>query len=95
MSGAMEEAERFWALGLNSVPNKQVCNRHIDEYAIKNFIRRRAEDGTCDYCGRETTVVELEDLMIFIMETVCSFYSDPADFMFYNGEGRRIFGTTL
>lgn len=85
MSGVMEEAERFWALGLNSIPDKQVCNRHIDEYAIRNFIRRNAEDGTCDYCGRETKVVELEKLVIFLMETVCSFYTDPADFMSYNG----------
>lgn len=85
MSGAMEEAERFWSLGLNSVPDKQVCGKHIDEPAIKNFIRRKASSGSCDYCNRETKVITLEALMTFIMETVTRFYCDPAEFMPYNG----------
>jgi hypothetical protein len=93
MSGVMEEAERFWALGLNSIPEKHLCSRHIDEYAIRNFINRTAEEGTCDYCGRDTKVVELEDLMTFIMETVYSFYSDPAEFMSYNGREGGYLGT--
>ena len=84
MSMVMEEAERFWALGLNNVAEKDLCGRHIDERAIKNFIRRTGTPGVCDYCGRETTTISLESLMMLIMETVTDFYCDPADFMYYN-----------
>jgi hypothetical protein len=83
MSGVMEEAMRLEELGLNTVPDTNVCSKHIDEPAIRNFIRRNASRGYCDYCERATSVVVLEDLMEFIMEAVLRLYTDPANFMPY------------
>jgi hypothetical protein len=83
MSGVMEEAMRLEELGLNRVPDTNVCAKHIDEQAIRNFIRRNASRGYCDYCQRATSVVLLEDLMKFIMEAVVRLYTDPANFMSY------------
>ncbi|WP_338648498.1 HEPN-associated N-terminal domain-containing protein [Flavobacterium sp. KS-LB2] len=83
MSGVMEEAMRLEELGLNRVPDTNVCANHIDEPAIRNFIRRNASRGYCDYCERATSVVPLEDLMEFIMEAVVRLYTDPANFMSY------------
>lgn len=85
MSGAMDEAMRFEDLGLNGVPDKSVCANHFNEKAIKNFIRRTSDRGYCEYCYKNTSVVSLEDLMIFLMEAVQGFYTDPANFMSYNG----------
>lgn len=84
MSGVMKEAMRFEDLGLHSVPDKKVCLNHFEEKPIKNFIRRNADRGYCDYCNKNKSVVALEDLMVFIMEAVQAFYTDPANFMSYN-----------
>lgn len=81
----MEEAMRMEALGLNRVPEKSVCSNHFDEKSIKNFIRRKASKGHCDYCERNTSVIALEDLMEFLMQAVANFYTDPGNFMSYNG----------
>ncbi|TGD59389.1 HEPN-associated N-terminal domain-containing protein [Flavobacterium humi] len=83
MSGAMEEAMRLEELGLNTVPDTNVCAKHIDEPVIRNFIRRNASRGYCDYCEKTISVVPLEDLMEFIMEAVVRLYTDPANFMSY------------
>lgn len=85
MSGVVEEAIRMEALGLNSVPDKNVCSNHFEEKTIKSFIRRSAHRGYCDYCEKETSVAALEDLMEFLMDAVQAFYTDPANFMSYNG----------
>lgn len=84
MSGASEEYERLNELGLTSIPNRSVCVKHIDELGIKNFIRKTSSKGFCDYCERDTAVIQLEDLMEFIMRTIAYFYTDPANFMSYN-----------
>lgn len=80
----MDEAMRFEDLGLQSVPDKKVCLNHFDQKPIKKFIRRNADMGYCDYCNKNKYVIALEDLMIFMMEAVQAFYTDPANFMSYN-----------
>lgn len=74
---------RLEELGLNKVPDRYVCGKHIDDPAIRNFIRRESSRGYCDYCNRETSIVPLEDLMEFIMKAVARLYTDPANFMSY------------
>lgn len=83
MSRAMDEAMRLQELGLYTVPDTYVCRNHINEPAIKNFIRRTSTRGYCDYCEKSTSVVSLEDLMKFIMEAVLRSYTNPANFMSY------------
>ena len=85
MSGVMEEVMRLEALGLNRVPDKNVCSNHFDDKPIKNFIRRTSSRGYCDYCDKSTSVIALEDLMQFLMQAVANFYTDPGNFMSYNG----------
>lgn len=80
----MDEAMRLEELGLNTVPEKYVCAKHIQEPAIRNFIRKTASRGYCDYCEKSTSVIPLEDLMEFIMEAVLRLYTDPANFMSYD-----------
>lgn len=83
MSGAMEEAMRAWERGLSSVPDKVVCSSHIDDYAIRLFIKRNGQNDKCDYCGKRRVVVELESLMEFLTDALLHFYTDPANFMPY------------
>ncbi|WP_407531873.1 HEPN-associated N-terminal domain-containing protein [Elizabethkingia meningoseptica] len=94
MSGVMEMAEHLESLGLNTIPSKNVCYRHIEEKAIKNYIRRNAALGACDYCNKNTKVISLESLMFFVMDTVVCFYTDAVNFLSYNGREGGYLGTT-
>jgi len=82
MSGADFEAMDNYNRGLYRVPDTKVCYRHINDLAVKKFIKLKSKPGTCYYCGRKSTkVVGLETLMRFLMEAVAHFYKDPAEFM--------------
>ncbi|MGF7230591.1 HEPN-associated N-terminal domain-containing protein [Arachidicoccus sp.] len=84
MSGVLEEAMNLWSYGLNGVPDKCVCADHIEDTAVRQFVKRNGEKGCCDYCGKTKAVAELEKVMIFLMETVCNFYTEAAEFAPYN-----------
>lgn len=94
MSGVFEEAMRLESLGLNSVPDKNLCAVHIEEDSIKKFIRSKSSHGYCNYCKKDKSVVPLEDLMEFLMEAVARFYTDPVDFMSYSSAEGGYLGTT-
>jgi hypothetical protein len=94
MSGAYDEYMEMSDRGLSAVPDKLVCWRHIDESFITKYIKRNSSSGVCDYCDRQTKVMALEDLMVFIMDTVGSLYTDPANFMGYNSREGGYQGTT-
>ena len=84
MSGIMEEAEAFYASGLVPGPDKSVCKKHVLESAVQSFVKKQGSRGSCDYCNRITSVVPLEDLMKFLMDTVRYFYTDPVEFASYS-----------
>jgi hypothetical protein len=83
MSGAMEAAMRAWERGLSSVQDKMVCASHIDDYAVRHFIKSSGGKGKCDYCGKHKIVIELEKVMEFLTDALLHFYTDPANFMSY------------
>ena len=76
MSGIMEEREAFHAFGLVPGPDKSVCKKHVLESAVQAFVKKQGTRERCDYCNRITSVVPLEHLMKFLMNTVRYFYSD-------------------
>lgn len=94
MSGVFEEAMRLESLGLNTVPDKNLCASHIEEDSIKKFIRKESNPGYCDYCMKNRSVIPLEDLMEFLMGAVSRFYTDPVEFMSYNSAEGGYLGTT-
>lgn len=76
------------ALNLSSIPEKNLCIKHIDEKSIKRFIKKNYSPGYCDYCNKELNVVSLEDLMEFMMQGISNFYEDAVNFMSYDsGQG--------
>ncbi|PZU10499.1 MAG: RES domain-containing protein [Chryseobacterium sp.] len=72
------------AMNLNSIPDKQICARHFEDRSIINHIKRNQIDGYCDYCEKELKVIDLENLMEFIMAGIANFYTDAANFMSYD-----------
>lgn len=94
----MGQAKQRW-IELNerhigSVPDKKVCIKHFEDKIIKRFIRKNYERGFCDYCQKDLKVVELEDLMTFIMAGISNFYEDAANFMSYNSQEGGYLGET-
>jgi len=83
MSGVDQWAEELRSYGLNNGPDKNVCSIHFSDAAIKIKISRGGFKDCCDYCGKIRTVMSLEDLMKFLMETVMYYYKDPVDFASY------------
>ncbi|WP_113663497.1 HEPN-associated N-terminal domain-containing protein [Pedobacter nanyangensis] len=83
MSMVMEAAMAAWERGLSSVPDKSVCSSHIDDYAVRLFIKRNGEMGTCDYCKKSRLVIDLDMLMEFLTDALMHFFTDPANFMSY------------
>ncbi len=79
---------------ISSVPDKNVCVKHIEDKALKKFIRKNYSLGYCDYCEKEVKVVSLESLIEFIMEGVSNFYEDAANFMNYNSREGGYLGET-
>ncbi|MDE1208171.1 HEPN-associated N-terminal domain-containing protein [Tenacibaculum larymnensis] len=83
------------AINLNSVPDKHLCVKHINDNTIKRFIRENYTNGYCDYCEKEVKVVSLEDLLEFMMLGISNFYEDAANFMSYNGREGGYLGETF
>jgi hypothetical protein len=73
------------ARNISNIPDKNLCIKHIDDYAINRFIRKNYRTGYCDYCEKELKVVSLESLLEFMMIGISNFYEDAANFMSYNG----------
>ncbi|WP_348812447.1 HEPN-associated N-terminal domain-containing protein [Flavobacterium maritimum] len=86
----MGQAKQRWIelneRNIGNVPDKKVCVKHFEDKYIKKFIRQNYDDGFCDYCQKDLKVVELEDLMKFIMSGISNFYEDAANFMGYNSQ---------
>ena len=71
---------------ISNIPDKNLCVKHINDNAIKRFIRKNYSNGYCDYCEKEVKVVSLESLLEFMMLGISNFYEDAANFMSYNGK---------
>ncbi|MBI6118346.1 HEPN-associated N-terminal domain-containing protein [Salegentibacter maritimus] len=93
MGGAKKRMMEFEMQNLMSIPDKNVCVKHINDNAIKNFIRKNYELGYCDYCEKELKVVSLENLMEFMMLGISNFFEDAGNFMGYNGREGGYQGT--
>ena len=81
VKGKMLELE---GRNISSIPDKNVCIKHIEDKALKKFIRKNYSLGYCNYCEKDVKVVSLEELLEFIMEGISNFYEDAANFMSYN-----------
>lgn len=84
MSGVMEEFMRLQELGLEGIPNKHLCVKHIHEPNIKSFIRKNYKNGHCDYCNKKLKVITLQELMEFMMKCIKQQYDDAANYWNYD-----------
>ena len=62
--------------GYSEPPCKIVCFHHFDDNHIKQFIKRNASKGECEYCGRKGNVIELSTLVEFLFEKIFTYYGD-------------------
>lgn len=79
---------------LGYIKETYVCSRHIDDYAIKEFIRENTYNGKCSYCGRKGKVVAFLELMKLIMCGIGLIYEDAANWMSYESKEGGYLGNT-
>ncbi len=95
----MGQVKQHWIehqeLHLSSIPDKKVCVRHFEDKTINNFIRKHYQDGYCNYCNKDVKVVDLEDVLVFMMEGISNYYEDAANFMGYNSREDGYQGITF
>lgn len=72
-----------WDRGFSNVPEKSLCNLHIEETAIRLYINRSGIRGICDYCGLRRAIRPLEEVVAYVADGIGRFYTDPANFMSY------------
>ena len=56
MGGVKQRWLELESRHLSSIPDKNICIKHIDDKSIKNFIKHNYNDGYCDYCAKELKV---------------------------------------
>ncbi len=79
-----EQLERQMELGYGNVPDKNVCAECISDYALKNFIREKADEYKCSYCLKESDepiAIALVQLVDYICECIHTEWEDPAECM--------------
>ncbi|WBL24254.1 HEPN-associated N-terminal domain-containing protein [Zunongwangia sp. HGR-M22] len=85
MGGAKHRMMELEEQNLMSIPDKNVCVKHINDNAIKTFIKKNYKPGYCDYCEKDLKVVSLEELLEFMMRGISNFFEDAGNYMSYNG----------
>jgi hypothetical protein len=75
---AMEISERGYGL----VPDKAICDRHVDDDWLRDFIRSSASEKRCDYCGRTSgkeIACSLEVVVEIIADVLHTYWGDAND----------------
>ena len=84
MGRAKEDWMELDEMNLGHIPDKFICNQHLNDYAINEHIDNISVSGKCSYCNKEKDVIPLRALMFFIMEGISFLYENAANWMSYN-----------
>lgn len=95
MSQVLHYMMELEELNLGSIPEKSLCVDHIDDGAIKRFIKQNYISGYCDYCERPRKVIELEDLMRHVMSFINEEYTDAGNVLGHDSKEGGYLGRTL
>lgn len=66
----IEEEARGW----NEPPEKSVCASHFDDKGLKDFVNENGVTGVCDYCRKNTKIVQLKDFVEFVNNRIREYY---------------------
>lgn len=94
MGLAKQRALEYFGHGLKTPKEAFVCPDHINDYAIKNYIKKEGQTHVCSYCGKKRKyVLELEFLLKFISAGLHYFYSHAGDEMYASNEEGGYYGS--
>lgn len=79
---------------LGYIKDTFVCSNHIDDYAIREFIKKSDAKEKCSYCNKKRKVVSFRDLMEEILFGVRFQYEDAANWMSYDSREGGYLGNT-
>ena len=85
--------QEYYNLGF--IKDTHVCSKHIEDYAIKNFIKSKGSKGNCSYCSDFRSIVTLKELMEFLMKGINKHFEDAAEYMSYDSSEGGYLGKTI
>jgi hypothetical protein len=88
----LKQQEQGWS---SVDPDRMVCAKCFEDYAIQDFIRDRPTEKKCSYCGRrskKSIAVPMNDVLELIGEGLRYEYADPAEQNPWD-EGEYVFPT--
>lgn len=59
-----------WDQGFHFPPDKHVCAKHFDDKFLKQFVSKNSQPGVCDYCGKKSSVIPLNEIVAYINEKI-------------------------
>ena len=68
-----------------------VCDDHINEDYIQNFINVNGTVGKCTFCKKRRKVVELSEVLKLIVVGIKYLFEDPNEFKYYDKEAETGF----
>lgn len=85
MGQAKSEMMKYEEIGIRIPSKKNVCLRHFNDYAIRDFIDRTGEEIECNFCDEEPKelAVPMAELMEFLAESVYFLFNDAANHLPY------------
>lgn len=95
---AKEQWERQIALGYSDVPDKHVCAECFNDYAIKEFINKNADEKKCSYCSNESDepiAIALAEVVDFICQGINAEWENPVQSMGWDGREGGWQGATV
>lgn len=70
-----------WPCGLS---DKMVCSHHFHDHYLNEIILKKSErNGKCSYCGKNTKVCSLQDLMEDVVWRIHLYYTSPENASLY------------
>lgn len=75
----------------NLEAKEQVCDSHINDDFLKNFIKSNGSIEKCSYCGKRKRTVELSEVLNLIVIGINYLFEDPIEFKYFDNEAETGF----
>lgn len=64
--------------------SEKICNNHINDTFIKQFISKNSFFDICSYCNRKSKVIDLSEILEIIIDGINYLYEDPVNSRYIN-----------
>lgn len=85
MGSAKRLLELFENRGFGDTENKSVCLSYFERPDLRKRLAGAATNGSCSYCGMTGNIVQIEDVLEVLVDTIRFAYDEAVDALPYDG----------